>query len=144
MDFISKEALAELREKYKPGTRVVLRRMEDLQAPPLGTCGTVRYVDDIGSLGVAWDNGSSLSVAYGEDYVEIIPDEEEQKMPLIDDKVFEQTMAIRESGVCNMLSVKEVQYYANERQFYDLVCFIEDYPSEFFHFILTGDRGEEK
>jgi hypothetical protein len=27
----------------------------------------VRYVDDIGSLGVAWDNGSSLQVVYGED-----------------------------------------------------------------------------
>ena len=139
MDFISKEALAELREKYKPGTRVILRRMEDPQSPPLGTCGTVRYVDDIGSLGVAWDNGSSLSVAYGEDYAEIIPDEEEQKMPLIDDKVFEQTMAIRESGVCNMLSVKEVQYYANERQFYELVCFIEEHPKEYAHFILTGE-----
>ena len=68
---------------------------------------------------------------------------EQKNKPLINDKVFEQTMEIRESGVCNMLSIKEVQYYANECQFYELVCFIEDYPSEFFHFILTGDRGEE-
>ena len=30
-------------------------------------CITVRYVDDIGSLGVAWDNGSTLQVVYGED-----------------------------------------------------------------------------
>ena len=37
------------------------------QAPPVGTKGTVRGVDDIGSIMVAWDNGCGLSVAYGED-----------------------------------------------------------------------------
>ena len=41
--------------------------MEDVQAPPIGTKGTVRGVDDIGSIMVRCDNGSSLSVAYGED-----------------------------------------------------------------------------
>jgi len=41
--------------------------MDDVQAPPVGTKGTVRGVDDIGSIMVAWDNGSGLSVAYGED-----------------------------------------------------------------------------
>jgi hypothetical protein len=41
--------------------------MDDCQAPPIGTKGTVRGVDDIGSIMVAWDNGSGLSVAYGED-----------------------------------------------------------------------------
>ena len=60
----------------------------------------------------------------------------------VDDKVFEQAMEIRSSGVCNMLSVREVQYYANERGFYELVCYIEDAPQDFFHFILTGERGE--
>ena len=60
----------------------------------------------------------------------------------VDDKVFEQAMEIRSSGVCNMLSVREVQYYANERNFFDLVCYIEDHPQDFFHFILTGERGE--
>jgi hypothetical protein len=42
--------------------------MDDVQAPPVGTRGTVRGVDDIGSIMVNWDNGSGLSVAYGEDY----------------------------------------------------------------------------
>ena len=41
--------------------------MDDPQAPPVGTKGTVRGVDDIGSIMVAWDNGSGLSAAYGED-----------------------------------------------------------------------------
>ena len=67
MPFISESALKRLRETYKPGTRVELVKMDDFQAPPVGTRGTVKGVDDIGSIMVAWDNGSGLSVAYGED-----------------------------------------------------------------------------
>ena len=65
--FIRKEILEKLREEYPPGTRVELIRMEDIQAPPTGTRGTVIGADDIGSIMVSWDNGSSLSVVYGED-----------------------------------------------------------------------------
>ncbi len=65
--FIRKEILKKLRKQYPPGTRVELIRMEDIQAPPTGTQGTVIGVDDIGSIMVSWDNGSSLSVVYGED-----------------------------------------------------------------------------
>ena len=67
MRMISKEALQALRERFPKGTRVELVKMDDPQAPPVGTKGTVRGVNDIGSILVAWDNGSGLSVAYGED-----------------------------------------------------------------------------
>ena len=51
-----------------PSKEVVERlRMDDPQAPPIGTQGTVLGVDDIGSIMVAWHNGSGLSVAFGED-----------------------------------------------------------------------------
>lgn len=43
--------------------------MDDTQAPSIGTKGTVKGVDDIGSIMVSWDNGSSLNVVYGEDFV---------------------------------------------------------------------------
>ncbi len=72
MPFISGEELLRLREKYKPGTRVELLHMDDIQAPPAGTRGTVRGVDDIGSIMVNWDTGSSLSVVYGEDSVIVV------------------------------------------------------------------------
>ena len=49
--------------------------MDDPQAPPVGTKGTVLGVDDIGSVAVAWDNGSRLSVVYGEDFCRVISDE---------------------------------------------------------------------
>ena len=64
---MNKEVLKALRERFTPGTRVELVRMDDIQAPPPGTRGTVRGVDDIGSIMVKWDNGSGLSVVYGED-----------------------------------------------------------------------------
>ena len=64
---IRRKTVELLRREYPVGCRVELLQMEDVQAPPIGTKGTVRGVDDIGSIMVRWDNGSSLSVAYGED-----------------------------------------------------------------------------
>ncbi len=69
MRFPNKELLEFLRKEYPSGTRVRLVRMDDTQAPPLGTEGTVTGVDDMGSLLVDWDNGSRLNVIYGEDRV---------------------------------------------------------------------------
>lgn len=66
-NFPSRETVERIRKQYPVGCRVELLRMDDVQAPPIGTKGTVRYVDNLGSLGVAWDNGSSLQVVYGED-----------------------------------------------------------------------------
>ena len=65
--FPSKEIVNRVKEQYPNGTRVKLVRMEDVQAPPIGTLGTVYGVDDIGSILVHWDNGSGLNVVYGED-----------------------------------------------------------------------------
>jgi len=64
---MNKKLLAHLRETYPAGTRVELVRMDDVQAPPIGTKGTVYGVDDAGSLLVNWDNGSGLNVVYGID-----------------------------------------------------------------------------
>ena len=67
MRFPSKEMVERIRKEYPVGTRVELVQMDDPQAPPVGTKGTVRGVDDIGGIMVTWDNGCGLSVAYGED-----------------------------------------------------------------------------
>ena len=67
MRVIPKEALQALRERFPKGTRVKLVQMDDPQAPPIGTKGTVIGVDAIGSIMVSWDNGSGLNVVYGED-----------------------------------------------------------------------------
>ena len=75
MRFPSRETVERIRRQYLAGTRIELLSMDDPQAPPEGTRGTVLAVDDIASLIVAWDNGSSLNVAYGVDQVRILPEE---------------------------------------------------------------------
>ena len=64
---MNKTLLALLRKTHPAGTRVELVRMDDVQAPPIGTKGTVYGVDDTGSILVNWDNGSGLNVVYGID-----------------------------------------------------------------------------
>lgn len=64
---LRKEWLERLRAEYPAGCRVELEEMDDAQAPPAGTQGTVLWVDDIGTIQVKWDNGSGLGVVYGVD-----------------------------------------------------------------------------
>ena len=67
MRFPHRETVECIRQEYPVGCRVELLRMDDPQAPPIGTCGTVIGVDDTGSVMVRWDNSSGLHVVYGED-----------------------------------------------------------------------------
>lgn len=67
MRFPSKEIVEQVRSQYPAGTRVELVRMDDIQAPPKGTKGTVIGVDDTASIMVKWDNGLRLNVVCGED-----------------------------------------------------------------------------
>ena len=67
---ISKEIIEKLKEIYPSGTRVKLIKMDDVQAPPKGTLGTVYGVDALGSILVKWDNGSMLNVIFREDIIE--------------------------------------------------------------------------
>jgi hypothetical protein len=62
MFFPNRETVERVKKEYPAGTRVELVKMDDFQAPPIGTKGTVRGVDDTASIMVAWDNGSSLNV----------------------------------------------------------------------------------
>ena len=69
----SKRYIESLRKKYPADTRVALVQMDDKQAPPVGTKGTVLWVDDIGSLIMKWDNGSGLNIVFnGGDQVRIL------------------------------------------------------------------------
>lgn len=67
-EFMSRKQVEFIRQTYPPNTRILLQHMDDPYAPvPTGTRGTVKYVDDIGQIGVAWDNGRSLSLIPGMD-----------------------------------------------------------------------------
>jgi len=68
-DYPSRKIVEDIRKQYPVGCRVELIKMDDVQAPPVGAMGTVIGIDDIGSIMVQWDCGSSLNVVYGEDEV---------------------------------------------------------------------------
>lgn len=71
---------------YPPGTRIILLQMGDDPRPiEANTRGTVKTVDDIGTLHCSFDNGRSLGIVPGEDSFRKLADEElaeEQKQTM--------------------------------------------------------------
>lgn len=68
MKNIHPEMLKQLKEYYTAGSRVMLIRMSDPYTNlRQGDRGTVTMVDDIGTVHVNWDRGSTLGVVFGED-----------------------------------------------------------------------------
>ena len=57
----------------------------------------------------------------------------------MDAKVKQQILAIRDTGLTNMFDLPVVQRLAYERDFYELVCWLEDHQKEYVRFILTGE-----
>ena len=68
--FQSRKTVAQVRQMYPPGCRVELISMDDPYSKlKPGDRGTVRTVDDTGTVFVRWDNGSGLGVVYGVDRI---------------------------------------------------------------------------
>ncbi|WP_399543018.1 DUF4314 domain-containing protein [uncultured Granulicatella sp.] len=123
MKFLSREIVEEIRKRYPKGSRVALVFMDDSQAPPVGTLGTILGVDDIGSLMVEWDNGSHLNVIYGEDKVRIVH---------YNKTIQFQFEEVRTTGLVNMLDYTGVQRIAMMLGYFELVEFIKNYRKEYF------------
>ena len=66
---ITNSELSVLRKQFPTGYKVKLVEMDDPFAPPIGTTGVIRYVDDIGTIHVKYENGSGLGVVYGKDII---------------------------------------------------------------------------
>ena len=66
-----------VKQMYPPGTKIELICMNDPYSPvPSGTIGTVRAVDDMGTIFPDWDNGSLLGVVPGKDIFRKLSQEE--------------------------------------------------------------------
>ena len=130
--FSDRKTVERLREQYPVGTRVRLLSMDDPQAPPIGTEGTVIGVDDAGNIMMSWDSGGGLNLVYGVDSFQIVP--------TMTDKVREQILAVRATGRTNMFDTNAVQVIADEMRFYDLVVFIDEHRDKYAHFMLTGEQ----
>ena len=70
--FPSRELVSRVKAMYPRGRRVEVDYMNDPYGVASGTQGTVMYVDDIGTVHVRWDNGSSLGLVYGEDRFHLV------------------------------------------------------------------------
>ena len=72
------ERLAERqREKYPPGTRLMLLHMNDPFAPvEPGTRGTVKSIDSMAQIHMRWDNGRTLALNSEEDAFRLLTLEE--------------------------------------------------------------------
>lgn len=77
--FPAQEQIEAYRKQYPPGTRVCVDRMPDDPNPVApGTTGTVKYVDDMGTLHCIFDNGRGLGMVVGVDEFHVIEDYCEQ------------------------------------------------------------------
>lgn len=54
------------------GKRIRCIEMNDKYPVPSGTMGTINHVDDMGTIHVSWDNGSTLGLIQGDDKYQII------------------------------------------------------------------------
>lgn len=71
--FIDYDLVRRTKDQYPPGTRIELDYMGDDPRPiEPGTKGTVRIVDDMGTVHCDFDNGRRLGLVPGEDSFHII------------------------------------------------------------------------
>jgi hypothetical protein len=54
-------------------------------------------------------------------------------------EIFQQLLAVRDSGYCNMFDLKAVQQYAYDHDWYELVVYIEENQKEYTTFIMNGE-----
>ncbi len=57
------------------------------------------------------------------------------------EKIKEQILAIRQTGITNMFDIRTVQTMANRMGFHELVIYLEEHRKEYVHFILTGEEN---
>ena len=73
--YIDHNLVKRMKDTYRPGTRIELDYMGNDPRPiPPGTKGTVRIVDDIGTVHCDFDNGRRLGLVPGEDVFHILED----------------------------------------------------------------------
>ena len=77
--YIDRNLVQRMKDTYPPGTRIELVFMgDDPRSIAQGTRGTVRVVDDMGTVHCNFDNGRSLGLVPGEDVFRAIAKEMER------------------------------------------------------------------
>ncbi len=81
---MTQKEIGALREKYPPGARILLHKMQGEPQMTDGLQGTVGSVDDLGQIHVRWDNGSSLALSSEEDRFEVVSVPEKIRVLLVE------------------------------------------------------------
>ena len=58
------------------------------------------------------------------------------------EEIKKQILAVRDTGLVNMFDVNGVQRIAFDNDYYELVCYLEEHPKEYAHFIMTGKEED--
>lgn len=72
----NREFVKLVKEMYTVGSRVEVLHMNDPRPVEPGTKGTVRIVDDIGTVHCDFDNGRQMGLIVGEDSFYMIEEDE--------------------------------------------------------------------
>ena len=59
---------------------------------------------------------------------------------MMNDRIKEQILAVRQTALTNMFDLNAVQRIACDMDFFELVCFIEEDKAAYVRFILTGEE----
>ncbi len=84
---MERQMIQDIKERYPAGTRLVLLQMGDDPRPiEPNTRGTVRVVDDMGTVHCNFDNGRSLGLVPGEDsFRKLTPEEIAEEQAAMDE-----------------------------------------------------------
>lgn len=58
----------------------------------------------------------------------------------MDNKIKEQILRVRETGLTNMFDTSMVQRIAHDMELFELVVYLEDHQEEYVNFILYGEE----
>lgn len=59
---------------------------------------------------------------------------------MVEEKIKEQILSVRNTGLTNMFDVIMVLRLAFEHDYYELVCGLENHKKEYIHFIIYGEE----
>lgn len=114
------------KELYKAGTKVRCLDFNDEHTSiPEGTLGVVKFVDDIGTIHVSWENGSNLGVVIGIDTIEIVKPYRIEPIPEIIKNAHlerKQDSIITETAIINHAVILDDGYFETFKD-----CLLDEY-----------------
>lgn len=114
--FPSKETVDKIKKDFPIGCRVKLLDMKDMYRKlPRGSKGTVSCVDDVGTIHVNWDCGSTLGVVYDEDECERIENEKIRIGFITNDDLINNLFVDYEESMINEVGLKNLECVHLER-----------------------------